>query len=136
MSDSICLFDINQPVIRKGTNTELGRVIEGPIERRNQMWYRVQLGGRTIFCQEQDLLPYMAQDNLYDAFRHQVYGGYDSFIIKLTLSKIFQPVKNTLYKLQCKPHGTAWLSVQASLKYLNSTTKRLLIADEGFGKNH
>jgi len=128
-------FDINQQVIKKGANTEIGAVVEGPIERRNQMWYKVRFGGNIISCQEQDLLPYMAQDNLYDAFRQQIYGGYDNFIIKLTLSKIFQPIKDTLYSYNASRTELHGYQYKPLLKYLNSTTKRLLIADEvGLGK--
>ena len=52
-------------------------------------WYKVRFGGTIVSCQEQDLRPYKVLDNLYDAFRQQIFGGCDSFIIKLILSKLF-----------------------------------------------
>ena len=67
-------FEINQQVIFVGTNNEIGTVIEGPIERRGQSWYKVRFGGITKNCQEDDLKPYISCDDPKDAFRNQVFA--------------------------------------------------------------
>lgn len=128
-------FSITQQVIRKGCNTEVGTVIEGPISKGGRIWYRVAFGGNIKSVMEEDIEVFEGQRDIIHLFSSNIYGGIDSFAIKLTLSKILQPIKNTLYSYNANRTELHGYQYKPLLKYLDSTTKRLLIADEvGLGK--
>ncbi len=128
-------FERTQRVVLKAHNSTIGVVIDGPKVRRGKSWYQVAWDGEVKWNREEDLKLYGGQKSVLDFMKSNVYVGIDSFIQKVTLSKIIEPQKNTLYSYNASRTQLFGYQYKPLMKYLSSPSKRILIADEvGLGK--
>ena len=129
------IFQKGDKVARKSIASEVGVVLEGPIERRGQIWYKVFFGGRTESILSDDLRPVGEGRSVRDLLLKGAFGDEKSFSRLLTLARINEPIRDTIYSFQANRtdlHGYQYIPL---LKYLNSQYRRILIADEvGLGK--
>jgi superfamily II DNA or RNA helicase len=129
------VFKNEDRVARKSIASEVGVVLEGPIERRGQIWYKVFFGGRSESILGEDLQAVGEGKGVRELFVKGAYGDEKSFSRLLTLARIDEPVRDTIYSYQASRtdlHGYQYIPL---LKYLNSQYRRILIADEvGLGK--
>jgi len=129
------IFQKGDRVARNSVASEVGVVLEGPTERRNKIWYKVFFGGRTESILAEDLRPVGEGESIQELFFKGAFGDEKSFSRLLTLARINEPVRDTIYSFQANRtdlHGYQYIPL---LKYLNSQYRRILIADEvGLGK--
>ncbi len=128
-------FKKDDRVARRSIASEIGVIVDGPIERRGQIWYKVFFGGQFDNVLEEDLRSVGHGGTIKDLFIQSAYGNEKSFSRLLTLAKINQPVRNTIYSYQASRTELHGYQYKPLLKYLNSPFRRILIADEvGLGK--
>lgn len=122
-------------VARRSIASEVGVIVEGPIGRRGQIWFRVFIGGRTESILAEDLRPIGDGKSVKELFVNGAFGDERAFSRLLTFARINEPVRDTIYSYQASRtelHGYQYIPL---LKYLNSQFGRILIADEvGLGK--
>ena len=125
----------NQSVVLKGHNSTIGTIVDGPKQRRGEIWYQVKWGADVKWTMGQDIEPYGGQKSIIDYLRSNTYAGIESFIQKVTLTKLCQPQRNTIYSYNASRTQLFAYQYKPLLKYLDSSSKRILIADEvGLGK--
>ena len=136
------MSDIKHHDLKKGDNvarrsiaSEVGSIAGGPVVLRGQTWYEVTFGGRQEKILAEDLRPVEDGASILDLFLQGAFGDEKSFSRLLTLSRVNEPMRDTIYSYQASRtelHGYQYIPL---LKYLNSNFKRILIADEvGLGK--
>ena len=123
-------FEVGQKVARQSIASEIGVVVKGPIERRGQIWYTVFFGGNEENILEADLLPVGQNNSLFDLLSNGAFGDEKSFSRLLTLAKINEPIRDTIYSYQASRTELHGYQYKPFLKYLNSPYQRILIADE------
>ncbi len=122
-------------VARRSIASEVGIVVNGPRELRGQTWYKVFFDGRTESMLAEDLRPVGDRKSTKQLFIQGAFGDEKSFSRLLTLAKINEPVRNTIYSYQASRTELHGYQYKPLLKYLNSPYRRILIADEvGLGK--
>lgn len=128
-------FGKGDKVARRSIASEVGLVTDGPIERRGDIWYKVFFGGEVESVLADDLRPIGQGGSTKELFMQGAYGNEKSFSRLLTLAKINQPVRDTIYSYQASRTELHGYQYKPLLKYLNSPFRRILIADEvGLGK--
>src|SRR5690554_5475460 len=122
-------------VARRSIASEVGVIVEGPISRRGQTWYTVFFGGRRENVLEVDLQPVSEAGTIRGLFLEGVFGDERSFSRLLTLARINEPIRDTIYSYQASRTELHGYQFKPLLKYLSSPFRRILIADEvGLGK--
>ncbi|MCX5632152.1 MAG: SNF2-related protein [Phycisphaerae bacterium] len=128
-------FKIGQRVFKKGQNSIIGVVVDGPKQSRGEIWYQVAWGADVKWTIENNLEPYGGQKTILDFLKSNIYAGINPFIQKVTLTKLKQPQKNTIYSFNASRTQLYGYQYKPLIKYLASPSKRILIADEvGLGK--
>jgi len=128
-------FQKGDTVARRSIASEVGVIVDGPIERRGQVWYTVFFGGRRENVLEDDLQPVTEGGSILDRFLQGAFGDERSFSRLLTLARINEPVRDTIYSYRASRTDLHGYQYKPLLKYLNSPFRRILIADEvGLGK--
>ena len=87
-------------VARRSIASEVGIVVNGPRELRGQTWYKVFFDGRTESMLAEDLRPVGDRKSTKQLFIQGAFGDEKSFSRLLTLAKINEPVRNTIYSYQ------------------------------------
>jgi superfamily II DNA or RNA helicase len=128
-------FQKGDTVARRSVASETGVVVDGPKVRRGQTWYTVFFGGRRENVLAEDLQPVAEGGTIRDLFLQGAFGDERSFSRLLTLARINEPVRDTIYSYQASRTELHGYQYRPLLKYLNSPFRRILIADEvGLGK--
>ena len=128
-------FQKGDTVARRSVASEIGVVVDGPVVRRGQTWYTVFFGGRRENVLAEDLQPVAEGGTIRDLFLQGAFGDEKSFSRLLTLARINEPVRDTVYSYQASRTELHGYQYRPLLKYLNSPFRRILIADEvGLGK--
>lgn len=128
-------FQKGDTVARRSVASEIGVIVDGPIMLRGQTWYTVFFGGRRENVLAEDLQPVAEGGTVLDLFLQGAFGDERSFSRLLTLARINEPVRDTIYSYQASRTELHGYQYKPLLKYLNSPFRRILIADEvGLGK--
>lgn len=102
---------------------------------RGRQLYRVRYGDMLETTLEQSLDGFFEIDNPFDRVRKGIYGTHDQFVLVNTTYKINNSNNNTISSLKASKTLFRAYQFKPLLKFLNSQTRRILIADEvGLGK--
>lgn len=128
-------FSINDSV-RNVLTQKTGRVVHVYERRRGQQLYRVFYGQNDEEDEnERDLERYVVVNDLFDRCVIGEYQGYRDFQINNTTFKIQNSNDNTLSSIKASKTIFKTYQYIPLMKFLNSQTQHLLIADEvGLGK--
>ena len=128
-------FSINDSV--RNVNTQkVGRIIHVYERRRGQQLYRVFYSqGDEEDESEYDLERFVVVNDLFDRCMIGEYQGFKDFQVSNTTFKIQNSNNNTLSSIKASKTIFKTYQYIPLMKFLNSDTRRLLIADEvGLGK--
>ncbi len=127
-------FSPGDIVIDLQTN-EKGVVCEICPPARGKQFYRVRFAETIETCLEQYLDGLYDIANPFDRARKGIYGNRDQFVLVNTTYKINNSNNNTISSLKASKTLFKAYQFKPLLKFLNSQTRRILIADEvGLGK--
>lgn len=128
-------FDINDSV-RNVDTQKIGRIVHIYERRRGQQLYRVFYGQNDEEDEsERDLERYIVVNDLFDRCKIGLYQGFRDFQINNTTFKIQNSNNNTLSSIKASKTIFKTYQYIPLMKFLNSDTQHLLIADEvGLGK--
>lgn len=128
-------FSINESV-RNVDTQKVGRIVHVYERRRGQQLYRVFYGQNDEEDEsELDLERYVVVNDLFDRCMIGEYQGFHDFQINNTTFKIQNSNNNTLSSIKASKTIFKTYQYIPLMKFLNSDTQHLLIADEvGLGK--
>lgn len=102
---------------------------------RGRQLYRVRYDESLETCLEQNLDGFFEIENPFERVRKGIYGNRDQFVLVNTTYKICNSNNNTISSLKASKTLFKAYQFKPLLKFLNSNTRRILIADEvGLGK--
>lgn len=114
---------------------EEGVVCEVCPPARGRQLYRVRFNNSIESCLEQNLDGFFEIENPFERIRKGIYGNRDQFVLVNTTHKINNSNNNTISSLKASKTLFKAYQFKPLLKFLNSQTRRVLIADEvGLGK--
>lgn len=120
---------INVQTSQKGIVCEIGA------KGRGRQIYRVRFGDTIESCLEQNLDGFFEIDNPFERVKKGIYGNRDQFVLVNTTYKINNSNNNTISSLKASKTLFKAYQFKPLLKFLNSQTRRILVADEvGLGK--
>ncbi len=127
-------FATGDTVINLQTNQK-GVVCEVCPPARGRQLYRVRFNDSVESCLEQFLDGFFEIENPFERVRKGIYGNRDQFVLVNTTYKINNSNNNTISSLKASKTLFKAYQFKPLLKFLNSQTRRILIADEvGLGK--
>lgn len=127
-------FSTGDTVINVQTNQK-GVVCEVCPPARGRQLYRVKFSDSIESCLEQFLDGFFEIENPFERVRKGIYGNRDQFVLVNTTYKINNSNNNTISSLKASKTLFKAYQFKPLLKFLNSHTRRILIADEvGLGK--
>lgn len=127
-------FSTGDTVINLQT-TQKGVVCEVCPPARGRQLYRVRFNDSVESCLEQFLDGFFEIENPFERVRKGIYGNRDQFVLVNTTYKINNSNNNTISSLKASKTLFKAYQFKPLLKFLNSQTRRILIADEvGLGK--
>lgn len=127
-------FSTGTIVINLQTNQK-GVVCEVCPPARGRQFYRVRFSESVESCLEQYLDGFFEIENPFERVRKGIYGNRDQFVLVNTTYKINNSNNNTISSLKASKTLFKAYQFKPLLKFLNSQTRRILIADEvGLGK--
>ena len=130
----MALFQVGETVIdvyslKKGVVSKVF-----PPSRVGQ-YYHVNFGGQIETMREGDLQKDYNIENPFERVRNNIYGNRDEFVLVNTTHKINNSNNNTISSLKASKTLFKAYQFKPLLKFLNSESRRILIADEvGLGK--
>lgn len=102
---------------------------------RGRQLYRVRYNESLETCLEQNLDGFFEIENPFERVRKGIFGNRDQFVLVNTTYKINNSNNNTISSLKASKTIFKAYQFKPLLKFLNSNTRRILIADEvGLGK--
>lgn len=102
---------------------------------RGRQLYRVRYNDSLETCLEQNLDGFFEIENPFERVRKGIFGNRDQFVLVNTTYKINNSNNNTISSLKASKTLFKAYQFKPLLKFLNSHTRRILIADEvGLGK--
>ncbi len=128
-------YDINDKVLN-ATSRAHGRVIEVMPARRGRQLYRVMWeNGIENDEMESDLIEDVDISDPFERVKNNIYDSYQDFAKRNTTFKIQNSNNSTVSSLKAARTLFRAYQFKPLLKFLNSVTRRLLVADEvGLGK--
>lgn len=117
------------------TTKEEGIVCEVCPPARGRQLYRIRYNDKVEACLEQHLDGFFEIENPFERVRKGIFGNRDQFVLVNTTYKINNSNNNTISSLKASKTLFKAYQFKPLLKFLNSHTRRILIADEvGLGK--
>lgn len=114
---------------------QTGIVCEVMPYSRGRQFYRVRFNDSVESCLEKNLDGFFDTENAFDRVRKGIFGNRDQFALVNTTYKINNSNNNTISSLKASKTIFKAYQFKPLLKFLNSHTRRVLIADEvGLGK--
>lgn len=116
-------------------SSQKGIVCEVCPPARGRQLYRVRYDESIETCLEQNIDGFFEIENPFERVRKGIYGNRDQFVLVNTTYKINNSNNNTISSLKASKTLFKAYQFKPLLKFLNSTSRRILIADEvGLGK--
>lgn len=130
----MALFSVGSTVILADTNAR-GVVVEVKPARRSRQIYRVSFSDGIIDVLEPDLRTDFDEGDPFDCSKSGLFGSYADFSKINTTFKIQNSNNSTISSLKASKTLFRAYQFKPLLKFLNSPTRRILVADEvGLGK--
>lgn len=130
----MALFTVGATVILADTNAR-GVVVEVKPARRGRQIYRVSFSDGIIDVLEPDLRADFDESDPFDCCKSGLFGSYADFSKVNTTFKIQNSNNSTISSLKASKTLFRAYQFKPLLKFLNSPTRRILVADEvGLGK--
>ncbi len=130
----MALFSVGSTVILADTNAR-GLVVEVKPARRGRQIYRVSFSDGIIDVLEPDLRADFDASDPFDYCKSGLFGSYADFSKINTTFKIQNSNNSTISSLKASKTLFRAYQFKPLLKFLNSPTRRILVADEvGLGK--
>lgn len=130
----MALFSVGSTVILADTNAR-GVVVEVKPARRSRQIYRVSFSDGIIDVLEPDLRADFDASDPFDCCKSGLFGSYADFSKINTTFKIQNSNNSTISSLKASKTLFRAYQFKPLLKFLNSPTRRVLVADEvGLGK--
>lgn len=130
----MALFSVGSTVILADTNAR-GVVVEVKPARRSRQIYRVSFSDGIIDVLEPDLRADFDEGDPFDCSKSGLFGSYADFSKINTTFKIQNSNNSTISSLKASKTLFRAYQFKPLLKFLNSPTRRILVADEvGLGK--
>lgn len=115
--------------------TQKGVICEVCPPARGKQRYRVRFSESQETCLEHDLEMFFEIENPFERIKKGIFGNRDQFVLVNTTYKIHNSNNNTISSLKASKTLFKAYQFKPLLKFLNSQTRRILIADEvGLGK--
>ena len=130
----MALFKVGDKVIREDSGKK-GVIIEVPIAHRGRQLYTVNWGEYSNEALETELIADCDISNPYERCANGMFGTFSEFAQKNTSFKIRSSNNSSISSLKASKTLFRAYQFKPLLKFLNSPTRRMLVADEvGLGK--
>lgn len=114
---------------------EKGVITEVLPKRRGKQFYDVKIDNATVTVSENNIIEDLDLKDPYEKFARGVFGSFDNYIQTNTIFKLNNTSNSSLSTLKASKTMFKPYQFKPLLKLLNSTNRRLLVADEvGLGK--
>lgn len=127
-------FNKGDIVINVNTN-EKGSVVEVLPKYRGKQFYDVMVNSQILQCSESNLIADINLSDPFEKLKRGIFSTYETFLQTTTAFKIQNTSLSNISTLKSSKTLFRAYQFKPLLKLLNSTNRRLLVADEvGLGK--
>ncbi len=127
-------FNKGDIVINIKTN-EKGSIVEVLPKHRGKQFYDLMVNGHILQCSENNLIADTNLSDPFEKFKRGIFSTYETFLQTTTIFKIQNTSLSNISTLRSSKTLFRAYQFKPLLKLLNSTNRRLLVADEvGLGK--